>query len=77
MLHGASEIRAHESSLVYETSFSRNMLDGVDYSSLENEVSNWNLDAFNGWSLQGEIPRGFEWNDGRLDALDMTQLLGS
>jgi len=58
VLHSASERRSHERSFVYEASSSGNMLDGVDYSSLEHGVSNWNLDAFNGWSLQGDIPRG-------------------
>ena len=77
ILHGPSQMRDHESSLVCESGSSDNMLYMPDYSSLDQGNLTWNFDAFNGSALHGDVPRGFEWDDGRLDVLDMTQLLES
>lgn len=71
-----SGIRAHESPLMYEVGSNNDTLDALDYRWLDQGNVNWNFDAFNGSTFQGEVPRGFEWDDGRLDVLDMTQLLG-
>jgi hypothetical protein len=76
-LHGVSEMRGRERSSVYDANSNVDMLETMDYRSLDQGDSTWNFDAFNGSILQGEVPRGFEWDDGRLDVLDMTQLLGS
>jgi hypothetical protein len=61
---------------MHEAGPNNNMLDTLDYRWLDQGNANWNFDAFNGSTFQGEVPRGFEWDDGRLDVLDMTQLLG-
>jgi hypothetical protein len=75
--HVPSEMRGHERSFVYESGSSDNIFNMLDYRSLDQGNFGWNFDAFNGTTFQGEVPRGFEWDDGRLDVLDMTQLLGS
>lgn len=76
-LNGVPEMRGHERSFVYEAGSSDNMLDMLDYRSIDQGNLSWNFDTLNGLAPQGEVPRGFEWDDGRLDVLDMTQLLGS
>jgi hypothetical protein len=76
-LHGPSEMLGQERSFGYEVGSSDNMLYMLDYRCLDQGNLGWNFNALNGSTLQGEVPRGFEWDDGRLDVLDMTQLLGS
>jgi hypothetical protein len=77
LLQGSSEILGHGRSFAYEAGSSDSMHCMLDYRSFDQGNLGWNIDAFNGSSLQVEVPRGFEWDDGRLDVLDMTQLLGS
>jgi hypothetical protein len=75
-LQSTSEMRAHERAFMYEFGANNNVVGTLDYRWLDQGNASWNFDAFNASNLQGEVPRGFEWDDGRLDVLDMTQLLG-
>ncbi|PVH70978.1 hypothetical protein DL98DRAFT_564041 [Cadophora sp. DSE1049] len=75
--NGVSEMRSHERYFGFETGSNDNISDLLDYRSIDQGSLSWNFDTFNGLAVQGEVPRGFEWDDGRLDVLDMTQLLGS
>jgi len=72
-LHDASEMRNHGPAIGFEASYSDNML--LDYLSLDPGNLSWNLAAFNGSAPPGEFPQGFEWDNSRLDVLNMTQLL--
>lgn len=75
-LNGVSDIRGYERSGIYEAGPSSNVPDMLDYRSIDPGSFSWNLNTFNGFAPQVEIPRGFDWDDGRLDVLDMTQFLG-
>ena len=75
--NGHSDMRSHERSSTYDAGPSDNIPYTLDYLSLDQGNPSWNFDTFNGLTFQGDVPRGFEWDDGRLDVLDMTQLLGS
>lgn len=72
-LHDASEMLNRGPAIDFEASYNDNML--FDYLSLDPANMSCNFDAFSGSMPSGEIPRGFEWDDGRLDVLNMTQLL--
>ncbi|KAI0578668.1 Fungal-trans domain-containing protein [Pyrenophora tritici-repentis] len=77
IVHGSSQLRGCERPFCYEAGSNDNMLYMPNDSSLDQGNLSWNFDMYNGSIDDGAVPRGFEWDDGRMDVLDMTQLLES
>jgi len=66
-LHDASDVRGACSSENLQ----------FDFRLPEQENMSWYFDASNRSTMPGEISRGVEWDDGRLDLLDITQFFGN
>ncbi|CZT49582.1 uncharacterized protein RSE6_10452 [Rhynchosporium secalis] len=77
VINDDSRINLNETSLVTESGSNDSISNALDYRSLDQGNIGWNFDTFGGSIPQQDVLQGFEWDDGRVDILDMTQLLGN